>query len=361
MEPSHGAPVLRALERVGTVTVLAAVPALLLVAYVAVGARSGPNEAVDFRVFYDAAKTYMQGGNPYPAQPALLTWAHGAQNSYAYPPVVAALMVPFALVPYHLAAIIWVASGAFAVALSLWLLGIRDWRCFGAVFLWPSTLTAVSVGTISTVLLLGVATAWRFRDRIGAASVATGLTVSAKLFLWPLLIWLWLSGRRAAAIYAALAAGIAALVAWSVIGFGGIASYASLLLRLSKVESGQGYSAAWAVGGAAGIGVAAVGCAAAVRRFRWRGREAIAAAVVCALLLTPILWLHYFVLLAVALPRRFSLLWMVPALLWVTPQQGAYGDAWRIVLAASVIAVVAVGGLRRQEAGAAFGIPLAGT
>lgn len=346
--PRSGASFVRALRRVTTVTLLAVVPALLLAAYLAAAARPGPHEAIDFRVFYDAAKAYMHGRSPYPAHPERLTWAHGAQHSYAYPPVVALLTIPFALVHYQLAAIVWTGVGALAVGLSLWLLEVRDWRCFGAVFLWPSTLTAISVGTISTLLLLGLAATWRFRNRSGAASAAAAFTVSAKLFLWPILLWLWLSGRRAAAIGAAVAAGLAALAVWAVIGFDGITTYVPLLERLSQVESTQGYSLAWHVAGLFGIAVVAVACALAAYRFRWRGRTAFGAAVVTALLLTPILWLHYFVLLAAALPRRFSLLWLAPALLWVTAQQGAYGDSWRVVLVSAVLSVVAVGALNRR-------------
>ena len=344
------APLVRAFKNVGILTALAVVPALMLAAYVAVAARPGVRETVDFRVFYAAAKAYMHGRSPYPAHPATLTWAHGAQHSYAYPPIVAVVAIPFALLPYHVAAIVWVLIAAGAVGLSLWLLEIRDWRCYGAVYLWPATLTAISVGTISTLLLLGIATVWRFRSRTGAASVAAVLTVSAKLFLWPLLVWLWLSGRRAVATWAVLGTCLAAIVAWSIIRFDGITSYVSLLRRLSSVESREGYSAAWAVAGTAGIGVIAAVCAAAAYRFRWRGRQALAAAVVAALLLTPILWLHYLVLLAATLPRRFSLLWLVPALLWLTPQQGSYGDAWRVALATAVLAVVAVGALKREDA-----------
>ena len=75
---------------------------------------------------------------------------------------------------------------------------------------------------------------------------------------------------------------------------------------------------------------------------RGHERTAFAAAAIAALLLTPILWLHYLSLLAAALPRRFSLLWLVPALLWLTPSEAASGAGWRIALVAGVLATIAL-------------------
>jgi hypothetical protein len=313
------------------------------------------HEAIDFRVFYNAASAYLHGRSPYPSHPGALTWTHGAQHSYVYPPLLAALLAPFALLSYHLAAVLWVLLSAAAIALGLWLLEVRDWRCYGAVFLWPSTLAGISVGTLSPLLLLGLAAAWRFRARTPAVAAAVALVVSAKLFLWPVLVWLWLTGRRAAALLAVALAALAAAAAWSRIGFAGLGSYATLLRRLDAVEAPYGYAPAWQLAGAAGLVVAAIGCAALAYRVRGSERRAFAVATVAALLLTPILWLHYLVLLAAALPRRFSLLWLVPALLWLTPGEGAAGTPWRIALVTGVIAAVAVATRRLEDSPGALG------
>jgi hypothetical protein len=331
---------LLAAKRVGTLTVLLVIPAFLLIGFLAVAFRSGVNEMIDFRVFYDAARVYVHGGNPYPAHPGALTWEGTAQQSYAYPPLVAAAVIPLAQLPYHLAAIIWAVLSAIAVALALWLLDVRDWRCYGAIYLWPSTLTGISIGTISPLLLLGLALVWRFRDRMTVVSATAALTVSAKLFVWPVLVWLWLTGRRIAALVATAAAVVAVLVAWWWIGFAGIESYAALLRRLTEVEAPYGYAPAWHLAGVIGIAVVAVGCAAVAYLLRGRERQAFGAVALTSLLLTPILWLHYLVLLAAALPKRFSAVWLAPTVLWLTPQF-SNGDAWRIALVTVVIMVVA--------------------
>jgi hypothetical protein len=74
-------------------------------------------------------------------------------------------------------------------------------------------------------------------------------------------------------------------------------------------------------------------------------RRAFAAAVLASLVATPLLWLHYLLLLYVpiALYRpRLSLLWVAPLLLWVTPTAHSNGVAWRIALALAIVAAVAV-------------------
>jgi len=74
-------------------------------------------------------------------------------------------------------------------------------------------------------------------------------------------------------------------------------------------------------------------------------RRAFAIAVAASLLVTPLVWMHYLLLLFVpiALYRpRLSGLWFVPLLLWATPTTHSHGTTWRIALALAVVAVVAI-------------------
>jgi len=73
-------------------------------------------------------------------------------------------------------------------------------------------------------------------------------------------------------------------------------------------------------------------------------RRAFSLAVVAAIALTPIVWLHYFALLVVplALVRpTLSWAWLSMWVFWVTPGQENNDDLWRIVVAIAVTAVVA--------------------
>jgi hypothetical protein len=74
-------------------------------------------------------------------------------------------------------------------------------------------------------------------------------------------------------------------------------------------------------------------------------RRAFVVAVLASLLATPLIWLHYLLLLFVpiALYRpRLSGLWFLPLLLWVTPTTHSHGTVWRILIALAVLGVVAV-------------------
>ena len=65
-----------------------------------------------------------------------------------------------------------------AVVAALWSLGVRDWRCYGAVFLSRPTIDAILTGTVSPLLLLGVALLWRYRNRTYAAgAIAAGIVL----------------------------------------------------------------------------------------------------------------------------------------------------------------------------------------
>jgi hypothetical protein len=81
--------------------------------------------------------------------------------------------------------------------------------------------------------------------------------------------------------------------------------------------------------------------------------------IVAALVLTPILWLHYLVLLLVpiALTRpRLSALWLVPLVMTIFELLNWYrgwprGDAKALISVAVVVGVVLAAALRRQRTG----------
>ncbi len=94
---------------------------------------------------------------------------------------------------------------------------------------------------------------------------------------------------------------------------------------------------------------------AAVLALAWRMRS-FALAIGAALLLSPIVWLHFFALLALPLAAaspRFSWPWLLPIAMIVAP--GTYnGDPWQsAVVLATAGAVVAYAFLAEQPGGAA--------
>ena len=127
-------------------------------------------------------------------------------------------IIPLSILPASVAASIWALLTFGFVAWSLWLLGVRDWRCYPVALLWPFTREAVEYGAIGPLLLLIVAFLWRYRDSTWGAATATASAVAAKLFLWPLALWLAFTGRiRTAGLSIAITL-VLVLVPWIAIG-----------------------------------------------------------------------------------------------------------------------------------------------
>jgi hypothetical protein len=236
------------------------------------------------------------------------------------------------------------------VPVALRLLRVRDWRCYGLALLTAPVLDTVSLGALSSAMLVGVAAAWRYRDRRYVAGLVTGLTAVAKLFAWPLLVWL-VATRFRTAFVAVVFAVVSLVGGWAAIGFAGLSGYPHLLRVLSRVEAVESYSLVGVLRLSGGPAIAltsvlAIGVVAAVvltARGTGGDRRSFAVAVVGALLATPVLWLHYLVLLFVplALARpRLSAIWFAPLAFWVTPLAHSNGSVWRTCFALAVVAVI---------------------
>ena len=78
--------------------------------------------------------------------------------------------MPLGLLPFPLAAALMTVVLLAAVAGTLWLLDVRDWRCYGAAYLAIPVLHDVRLGALTPLLALGVALAWRWRDRAARCS-----------------------------------------------------------------------------------------------------------------------------------------------------------------------------------------------
>ena len=129
-----------------------------------------------------------------------------------------------------------------AGCLALRIVGVRDWRVYGAALLTPAALSSVLLGAVDFALVLGLAICWRWRDHAARAGIALGAIVALKLVAAPLVAWLLVTRRfRAAAISAATAAALW-VGGWALIGFDGLTGYPHLLSVLTDIEDDRGYS-----------------------------------------------------------------------------------------------------------------------
>jgi hypothetical protein len=172
------------------------------------------------------------------------------------------------------------------------------------------TITGLQLGALSPLLFVGALLLWRLRER-PRAFVLAGPIIAAKLFLAPLLLWLLLARR-----YRALRWACAGLLASLGLGFllGPISpgTYAHMLSQLSAHEARLGMGLVGAlmnrglslVAGQVLAGAAALTFLVWVqRRYRKTGDERLlfCAGVLISLVLTPVLWSHYLVLVAACL------------------------------------------------------------
>jgi Glycosyltransferase family 87 len=294
----------------------------------------------DWEIFRSAAHAVVHGGSPFPpATTAAL--AHG--DKYVYPPVTALFLAPLAFGPVVVGKALFLVLALGCVLLALRLLEVRDWRCYGLALLTAPVVDTLSLGAISSMLLLGVALVWRYRDRPGVAGAVTAATAVAKLFVWPLFVWLLATRRFRAAGVAAATSVLLLVGGWAVIGFAGFGGYPHLLQVLTKVDAVKSYSLAGLLrvdGGAATalsglLAIVVIGGIFLAARGADGERRALVIAVAGALLATPVLWLHYLDLLFVpiALVRpRLSAIWFAPLAFWVTPLAHSNGSVWRICL-----------------------------
>jgi hypothetical protein len=299
----------------------------------------GPDYAFDLHTFWDAAADVLAGRSPYPpADPVLLAQGTG----FVYPPGAAVLLAPLGLVPWPVVAALVSLGSLAAVAVALRLLGVQDWRVHGVALGCAAVEHGARLGALTPALLLAVAAAWRWRAHARTAGAALAVPITLKLFLLPVCVWLVAARRWGALLWTAAGCALAA-----VLGVDALTSYPRLLSALNVSQERNGYSldaAAQALGvgpsparlaGAAAGGAVLLWALWLGRRHPGREAQAFALAVLGALLLTPVLWLHYLVLLLapLALLRpRLGPAWLIPPLLWLSPWEGHFGHPWRIAV-----------------------------
>lgn len=330
------------MRRLAEVLYFAALPAALFGLF----AFGAPHDtyAWDFHAFWQAAVDVAHARDPFGVTGVNAAGVHYA--AYLYPPVLADMLLPFGLLPFLAAAMLFIALSAVAIGAALWLLGLRDWRCYGAAFLWFPVLHGLRLGALTPLLVLGVAICWRYRSS-AATNVPLALVAVVKLFLWPLIIWRAArSGARAAVTTLAVALLIVG-GSWATIGFAHFRDYPQILRGAQQTWIVNGYSLA-ALGSVveipggmivallfAGAAIASAAIAGAMRRERIDDRESLALFVLTACIFSPVGWMHYSTMLLIPvtlLAPRLSLTWLIPVAFWLTPFEESGGQAWRIAV-----------------------------
>jgi hypothetical protein len=325
----------------------------ILTGYTLLAARHGVVRlGGDFHyAFWPAGDRVLHGLSPY-VGPGSAAIAHA--TAFVYPAVAALALAPFAWIPHGVADYLFAVLQIAAALLTLRVLEVRDWRLYGLVLLSPMVFAGWSVANVTLLLGLGVAAAWRWRERAALAGALVALVISFKLFLWPLSLWLLATRRYAALAYMLACGAVLNLIAWTALGWNELDRYGRLLHSLSIVEERRGYSLI-ALARRVGIdrgtayalalalaGIVAVACITLGRRRSDIGSLALALA--ASLLAAPIVQLHYFALLLIPLAvvrPRLSAAWALPLLVWVAAT--GHPGPWQVGVAiAFAVAMVTV-------------------
>jgi hypothetical protein len=303
----------------------------------------------DLHTMWRAGHEVVLGQSPYP---------------FIYPAPAVVFMAPFGALPWTVAVVAFSVTIMAGFVVALRLLGVRDWRCYAAAFAAMPVASSIMIGTLSPVLVLAAAAAWRYRDRRFVVATAIAAAVVTKIFLWPLAIWLVATRRFRTAVTTVVVGMAVTIASWGVIGFSGMLDYPQWISRASGMYEGRSYSALAlfeALGLSRGtarlaLAVIAVGAIAAIfvaARGRHGDRRSFVVALGAGILLSPIVWLHYLVLVFVPIAlyrRELSAAWLVPFAYWLLPGQESGGSVANFVLMFGLTAAAVAFGIWQRRA-----------
>ena len=334
-------PFIDALRRLRDPLLLFVAPVAFAVLLAWMGYGASWQVGFDFRgTLWEPARAVLDNTPIYP-EPTRQAVSIG--NPAVYPPVFILASIPLALLPATAASWLWMCVLVLAVVGSMWIVGVRDWRCLVLAVTSPVVVHGLWYGNLTVLLLLPLALAWRYRDTARLVGLAVGAAVAAKLFVWPLVVWLLLTRRFRAAAWAVGSAALLVLGAWALIGFEGFRDYPRLLrvvqdvyavrsVSLSSVAAALGASVDVAVAISAIAGMVCIGSAAWLVRGRDGDRRAFCVLVAACVLASPIVWPNYAALLYLPIAvtwRRLAPAWFFGYAVWVvaatTPNRTARG------------------------------------
>jgi hypothetical protein len=330
--------------------------ALLISAQIVDVFRRDRNGADFIATTWQPARDVLDGISPYsdPSQSNFVAES-------VYPPALFIVTLPLATLPTDAATALWQVGLLLLAGATLAVLGVRDWRCYAIWLASCPVVLDVLYGNATLIIVFCAALVWRYRDVAWVAAIALAAAISIKLLLAPILLWLVVTRRMAAALLAALFTATALAVSWALIGFDGLAQYPSRLDALAHAlgehgvllfallrQLGAGYSSALIA--VVVVSSLLIAWGIAVRQTELASFTLFISA---ALVLTPIAWIYYPALLVVPLAVRWPRLswqWGLVSLMWVSGVYGPFDWATAPVsLAIIAICGVLVCALVRSE------------
>lgn len=283
--------------------------AVLLLAALAVFSSSS-GYGYDLAAYLSAAQRVAAGGSPYQPQTLSGPFNPGPAGLYLYPPPLAVLLAavtglatPTVEAGWWILRVGLLVVGCAALPVPRW---VRGALLLVLAVSYP-TLIDLNLGNVSLLVLVTSCLAWRWLDR-PAAGRFTALAMALRPTLVVVPIW-WLVRRQWRAVAWTVGAGLLLIVlTLPFVGIGGYTDYLTVVRNLSNVTGVRHNvdlaSAALLLGLGPGVvqpalilqyalGVGAIGLA--LRQDREVGFVMVT---VASLLLAPLIWVHYLVVLA---------------------------------------------------------------
>jgi alpha-1,2-mannosyltransferase len=285
---------------------LTKVPLIVQIGVLALGMAllAAVHHGTDFAVFYRAGGDVLHGVSPYWG--TSMSQLYGG-HAFVYPPPAAYAFAPLALLPYGVAKFSFMLLSCLATIIATRLLGATTMVPAFVLVASAVGVRSLDLGTANGVLLFLVAACWYWRDRPARVGVALACAVLLKLFLLPLVVWLAVTGRVRALVWTIGTCGVALAVTAPLLHFSAAAYVHGLgvlsaheeahsrsvtgVVRMLGVSSPHAHLVAAVLGGAL-IVVGVIGA----RRHRDE-RIVLLACWSGALVMSPIVWAHYGLLL----------------------------------------------------------------
>ena len=291
----------RAGAGLGLVTLVGALPFL----------QPGAGFAFDFFCYYGAAARLAVGQGIYLAYTVAGPFVHGGAGTYVYTPPLAVALLPLAGLPFASAAVAWYLLRIGALALACAMLPVSRtlrFAAFAVTAFSGAFLSDQSLGNVNALLLLGTAVAWRWLDR-PAAAVAMTLSMSIRPQMAVVAGWWALRGQWRLVAIVALSAVVLVVATLPFVGVQTYLDFLSLLrnIRLEGAPNNVSLDATARliglpplVGTLAFVAGAVVALGAIVASRRRQPELGFVVSVAASLLVTPLLWSHYLVLVVVS-------------------------------------------------------------
>ena len=287
---------------------------------------------LDYVAYRDAASRFGEGQSMYSMRSIAGPFYPYGSDLYLYPPPLAIVMSPLAGLAYAQGALIWYLLHVVAIVGACLLMPVRlpiRLLSLGVATLSFAVLRDLTVGNVSSLMLLPMATAWRWLDR-PAGSVALALAISVRTSFGLLLAWQALRRAWRPLLWTIGAGGLVFVVSLVLTGPDGYRDYFTMLshvsidsdlnssdLAHSAITLGVPDDSAW-MANFVGWGIAAAAVLLSLRRDREIGFMVTLGA---SLLTAPLMWEHYLAL--IVLPAAFladrGKVWAVglPFLTWL--------------------------------------------